>query len=92
MLPKEIIYELQHSKIKELVVNFGLKKMRGQWYFNKVIEWEIDFLIVHMWLTSCMVTMMSICCKRRRRGSCPQSSKRKLLMNVPHYMDRDSPR
>jgi hypothetical protein len=43
--------------------------------FEQCYRMGIHFLIVHMWLTSCVVAVMSIYCKRRR-GSCPQSSKK----------------
>ena len=45
---------------------FGLKKMRWQLYPSKVIEWEIHFIIMCMWMTSNLLVVMSIYCRRRK--------------------------
>jgi hypothetical protein len=58
--------------------------------FEQCYRMGIHFLIVQMWLTSYVVVVMSIYCKRIR-GSCPQSSK-KILDECLNYNGRDSPR
>ena len=40
--------------------------MRGQLYSCKVIEWEIHFLILCMWMTSYLLVVMSTYCRRRK--------------------------
>jgi hypothetical protein len=55
---------------------WGLKVNKRR-TFEQCYKMGIHFLIVHMWLTSCVIAVMSIYCKRRR-GSCPQSSKKIL--------------
>jgi hypothetical protein len=52
-------------------------KVNKRTTFEQCYWMGIHFIIVHMWLTSCVVAVMSIFCKRIR-GSCPQSSKKIL--------------
>ena len=40
--------------------------MRGQLYPSKVIEWEIHFIILCMRMTSYLLVVMSIYCRRRK--------------------------
>jgi len=47
-------------KVKRINCCFGLKKMRGLLYLCKVIEWEILFLIVYMWMTSHLLAVTSV--------------------------------
>ena len=45
---------------------FGLKRMRGQSLFYKLIEWEIHSLILCMWMISYLLVVMSIYYRQRK--------------------------
>jgi hypothetical protein len=53
-------------KVKESIRNFRLKRMRGQLRLYKVIEWEIYFLIMYMWMISYLLVVMSIYCMKKK--------------------------
>ena len=79
------------SKVKRLRYYSDLKKMRGQLYLCKVIEWEIHFPILRMWMTSYFLVVMSIYYRKRKEILVLEVQKN-VLGRIFLVKDRDLPR